>query len=168
MGRRERQDPVTRARRLLGLGLEKQLAGDLDAACALYRRSLAASESAEGWCYLGWCHSFRGNFVRAIAHCRRAIAHDDSFGNAYNDLGAYLVELGRSDEAIHWFERAKEASRYDTPQFPYLNLARVHIARERYDLALIELHAARLVAPVDERIDELVAYVGDRIGRRAA
>lgn len=152
-------DPVKIARRLCGRALDKHLEGDLDAATALYQRSLEAHETADAWCYLGWCYSLRGHLGLAIAHCRRAISMEPGFGNPYNDLGAYLVEYGRPDEAIRWFELAKTATRYETPQFPYLNLARIQISRRRYGLALIELQAARLVAPQDDRVDELVDYV---------
>ena len=152
------------ARHLVKRGLNRQLSGDLDAAARLYEDSLELHESAEAWCYLGWCHSFRGSLAKAVAHCRRAIALDPDFGNAYNDLGAYLVEVGRVAEAKRWFERAKQASRYETPQFPYLNLARLHISARCWTDALIELQAARLLAPGDERVDQLVAYVGHKLG----
>jgi len=153
-------DPVQAARRLCRRGVGKQFEGDLDTATTLYERSLEAHETAEAWCYLGWCYSLRGHFGIAIAHCRRAISMEPDFGNPYNDLGAYLVECRRPDEAIQWFERAKTAPRYETPQFPYLNLARVHIRRRQYGPALLELQAARLIAPYDERVDELVDYLG--------
>jgi len=151
---------IDRAQQLCRIGLNKQARGDLKAAKRLFRQSLALHETAEAWCYLGWCRSLSGRLAQAVSHCRRAIAVDPEFGNAYNDLGAYLVELGHADDAVVWFERAKNASRYDTPQFPYLNLARVHIARARFSQALLELQAARVIAPMDQRIEELVAYVG--------
>ena len=31
---------------------------------------------------------------------------DPDFGNPYNDIGAYLIEMGRLDEAIPWLEKA--------------------------------------------------------------
>ena len=42
------------------------------------------------------------------------------------------MELGRPDEAIPWLERAMKAPRYQSPQFPHINLARIH--EERGDL----------------------------------
>ncbi len=152
------------ARHLLKRGLDRQLSGDLEAAVRLYEDSLELHESAEAWCYLGWCHSLRGSLAKAVAHCRRAIALDPDFGNAYNDLGAYLVEVGHVEEARRWFERAKQARRYETPQFPYLNLARLYISARRWTDALMELQVAQLLAPGDERVDELVAYVGHEMG----
>jgi len=141
-------------------GLERQLDGDLDAAVGLYRASLAVVETAEAWTFLGWCLSFKGELELAVSYCRRAIDIDPQLGNPYNDLGAYLVEMGREDEAETWFIKAKEALRYETRQFPFLNLARLYIGQGRLPQALMELQAAGVLAPEDDRISELVAYVG--------
>lgn len=147
-------------------GLTRQLDGDLDTAVGLYRASLAVVETAEAWTFLGWCLSFKGELDLAVAYCRRAIEIDPDLGNPYNDLGAYLVEMGRESEAETWFVRAKEAQRYETRQFPFLNLARLYIGQGRLPKALMELQAANVLAPDDERIDELIAYVGILIEAR--
>ena len=141
-------------------GLQCQLDGDLDAAVGLYRASLAVVETAEAWCFLGWCLSFKGELDLAVSYCRRAIDIDPQLGNPYNELGAYLVELERDEEAEEWFLRAKDAPRYETRQFPFLNLARLYISRGLLTDALIELQAARVLAPADDRIGELISYVG--------
>ena len=47
-----------------------------------------------------------GRLEEAIEECHKAIAVDPTFGNPYNDIGAYLIEMGRLDEAIPWLERA--------------------------------------------------------------
>jgi Tfp pilus assembly protein PilF len=65
----------------------------------------------------------------AIAECKRAIEVDPEFGNPYNDIGAYLIALGRFDEAIPWLERATEAPRYDPRHYPYFNLGRAYVAK---------------------------------------
>ncbi len=142
-------------------GLERQLAGDLDEAMRLYRCSLDMHETAEAYTFLAWGLSFQGRLVDAIERCRQAIHTDPELGNPYNDIGAYLVELDREDEAIRWFERSKAARRYENPQFPYLNLARIWIARREYGKALIELQVAEVLAPHDPRVDQLVNRVGD-------
>jgi len=53
--------------------------------------------------------SFPGKLDDAIAECKRAIELDPEFGNPYNDIGAYMIEMGRFEEAIPWLERAIEA-----------------------------------------------------------
>jgi Tfp pilus assembly protein PilF len=72
---------------------------------------------------------------------------DGDFGNPYNDIGAYLIELGRDEEAIPWLERAKKAPRYEPRHFPYFNLARVHIRRNRIREAIAELREAIAIEP---------------------
>ena len=46
----------------------------------------------------------------AIAQCEIAIELDPEFGNPYNDIGVYLMQQQRLDEAIPWLERANRPS----------------------------------------------------------
>jgi tetratricopeptide (TPR) repeat protein len=142
-------------------GLDRQLAGELDEAMSLYRCSLDLHETAEAHTFLGWGLSFQGRLDDAIDQCRHAIRTDPELGNPYNDIGAYLVELDREEEAILWFERAKEARRYENPQFPYLNLARIWIGRTQYGRALLELQVAEVLAPEDRRVAQLIDRIGE-------
>ena len=55
------------------------------------------------------------------------------FGNPYNDIGAYLIELDRfNGEAIPWLERAAEAARYDPRHFPHNKQGRAYLGKEMY------------------------------------
>ncbi len=105
------------------------MAGDYERAVELYRGSLALHPTAEAHTFLGWTYHFQGKIDEAIAECKRAIAVDPDFGNPYNDIGAYLIDLGRHDEAIAWLEQAIQAKRYEPRQFPYFNLGRVYLAK---------------------------------------
>jgi len=103
--------------------------GDFDRAVELYRDSLALHPTAEAHTFLGWTYHFQGKIEEAIAECKRAIAVDADFGNPYNDIGVYLIDLGRLDEAIPWLEQAMTAKRYEPRHFPYFNLGRVYMAK---------------------------------------
>ena len=106
-------------------GTQRLLAGELDEAIALFTRSLETRPTAEAYTFRGWAYSFAGRLDDAIVECHKAIATDPEFGNPYNDIGCYLMEQGRMDEAIPWFGRAKTAARYEPRHFPYLNLGRL-------------------------------------------
>jgi len=128
-------------------GYEAQMSGRLEEAVEHYRRSIAIHPTAEAHTFLGWAYSFMGRHEDAIQECEIAIAVDPAFGNPYNDIGAYLIELGRDEEAIPWLERAKKAPRYEPRHFPYFNLARVHIRRNRIREAIAELREAIAIEP---------------------
>jgi tetratricopeptide (TPR) repeat protein len=128
-------------------GYAHQMAGRLDEAVESYRRSIAAQPTAEAHTFLGWALSFQGRHEDAIAECKTAIGVDPSFGNPYNDIGAYLIELGRHEEAIDWLERAKTAPRYEPRHFPYFNLARVYVKQNRLREAIAELRRALGIEP---------------------
>ncbi|MBI3635990.1 MAG: tetratricopeptide repeat protein, partial [Candidatus Rokubacteria bacterium] len=96
---------------------------------------------------LGWAYSMQGRWDEAIEECRRAIAVDPDFGNPYNDIGAYLIELRRLDEAIGWLERAKVAKRYEPRHFPYFNLSRIYVRQNKINEAIRELRTAVRLEP---------------------
>lgn len=131
-----------RALKLFERAYECQQLGNLDDAVHLYEASIAEFPTAEAHTFLGWVYSMRRNYDEAIVECKRAISVDPTFGNPYNDIGAYLVELGREDEAIPWFHRALDAPRYESPHFPHVNLARIYQRRGQLLEALAELTRA--------------------------
>jgi tetratricopeptide (TPR) repeat protein len=126
------------------------LDGDLDDAIELFDLSLTEEPTAEAYTFRGWAKSLKEEVEEAIADCRRAIDTDPTFGNPYNDIGCYLMQLGRHDEAIPWLERAKTAPRYEPRQYPYLNLGRIYEARGFLVEALREFEQALAIRPDDE------------------
>jgi tetratricopeptide (TPR) repeat protein len=117
-------------------GYQAQVAGKLAEAERLYLRSIGLYPTAEAHTFLGWTYSFSERYDEAIAQCRKAIAVDPEFGNPYNDIGAYLIALGRPEEAIPWLEQATQAPRYEPRHFPWANLGRVYEALNKPDRAL--------------------------------
>ena len=126
-----------------------QMEGDLDRAIEYYKRSIEVHQTAEAHTFLGWTYSFQGRLEEAIAECFRAIEIDPDFGNPYNDIGVYLMQQGRLEEAIPWLEKAKQARRYEPKQFPFMNLGRIYLRQGRWWEALREFEGAVQVAPSD-------------------
>ena len=124
-----------------------QMRGDLDEAIALYQKSLACVPTAEAYTFLGWTLSFRGDYEGAIRECHRAIEVDPAFGNPYNDIGSYLIALGRPKEAVPWLRKAMTAARYEPRHYPHVNLARVYMKLGQVDAAIAQLRAALALAP---------------------
>jgi Tfp pilus assembly protein PilF len=114
-----------RARELWEIGLQQLIEGDVFSAVDSFNDSLKSSPTAEAYTYRGWAISFLGQWEEAIADCKRAINLDSDFGNPYNDIGVYLMQLGLLDQAIPWLEKAKRAKRYDSKHFPHLNLGHI-------------------------------------------
>ena len=72
---------------------------------------------------------------------------DPDFGNPYNDIGAYLIQMGRLDEAIPWLEKATRAPRYEAPHFPRFNLGRAYVAKQMYNARPRGVPARAAAAP---------------------
>jgi tetratricopeptide (TPR) repeat protein len=144
--RDDQAETWSKAMALFQKGYDLQTQGLWADAIAHYRASIRLHPSAEAHTYLGWVYSFLRLYDEAIEECQRAILVDPEFGNPYNDIGAYLIELGRLEEAIPWFERAVLAPRYEARCYPYYNLGRAFEkqgkwlrAIECYRLALAEM-----------------------------
>lgn len=129
--------------------LQHQMAGDLEEAIRLYKMSIAVCPTADAHTYLGWTYSFQGRLAEAIAECETAIRVDPEFGNPYNDIGVYLMQQQRLDEAIPWLEKAKGAKRYEPRHFPHLNLGQIYAAKGMIQKALEEFRGALQWNPND-------------------
>jgi Tfp pilus assembly protein PilF len=130
------EDPrVALAEELFRKAYECQMQGELDLAVSLYKRSIDLHPTAEAHTFLGWTYRFQGKIDQAILECRKAIALDPEFGNPYNDIGAYLIEKGKFDEAIPWLEQATRAPRYEAYHYPWFNLGRVYYAKDMFNRA---------------------------------
>lgn len=123
------------AKDLLERATELQLQGELELAADLYQRSIETWPTAEAYTCLGWAYRYQGRIEDAISECKKAIVLDPSYGTPYNDIGGYLIELGRPDEAIPWLEKAIASERYDSYHFPWYNLGRVYMAKEMFNRA---------------------------------
>ncbi len=139
--------PKEKAQEYLQRAYKLQMAGRLDEAIENYEASISEVPTAEAYTFLGWAHSFLGDYELAIEECKMAIDIDPDFGNPYNDIGAYLIQRGDTDEAIPFLELAMKAKRYATPHFPHYNLGRILERRGDWFEALDEYQVALELEP---------------------
>ena len=127
-----------RARELWEEGVKELMGGRIHSSIDCFNQSLLHAPTAEGHTYRGWALSYLGMLEQAVDDCQKAIEIDPDFGNPYNDIGVYLMQLGLLDDAIPWFEKAKVATRYASRHFPFLNLGHVYMAKGDQNKALEE------------------------------
>lgn len=132
---------LAQAAALFETGYRLQMSGRWDMAVDAYKKSLSVHPTAEAHTFLGWTYSFMRRFDDAIAECKKAIDLDPEFGNPYNDIGAYLIEMGRLNEALPWLEQAAAATRYQSHHYPWFNMARIYAIKR--DWSLVRLCAKR-------------------------
>lgn len=150
------QEDHERAMALVQRAMDHQMAGQLEEAIRLYKRSIAVCPTADAHTYLGWTYSFQGRIDDAIAECEVAIKVDPEFGNPYNDIGVYLMQQQKMDEAIPWLEKAKLAKRYEPRHFPFMNLGRVYLNKEMIYKAIEEFRGALRLNPEDSEMAKLI------------
>ncbi len=146
----------TKALELVQRAMNHQMAGEIEDSIRLYRESIALHPTADAHTYLGWAYSFQGRIDEAIAQCEIAIQLDPQFGNPYNDIGVYLMQQQKFDEASPWLERAKQAQRYEPRHFPYINLGRVYMIKGMLQKAIQEFREAVRLNPADTELVQLL------------
>lgn len=134
--------PEERAQEYLQKAYRLQMSGHLQEAIENYKASIELHPTAEAHTFLGWAYSFLGEYDTAIEECKVAIGIDPEFGNPYNDIGAYLIQRGDTEEAIPYLELAIKARRYATPHFPHYNMGRILERRGDWFEALDEYRTA--------------------------
>ena len=152
-----------KALELVRQAMDYQMAGELDESIRLYKESIALCPTADAHTYLGWAYSFQGRIDEAIAQCEIAIKLDPQFGNPYNDIGVYLMQQQKIDEAIPWLEKAKQAKRYEPRHFPYVNLGRVYVVKGMLQKAIEEFKGALERNPNNEELVQLVADLENKL-----
>ena len=143
----ESKEKAKIAEELYNTGYLLTMLGRYHQAIQLLEKSLAITPTAEAYTFLGWTYSHMGDYKRAIEEAEKAIRIDPDFGNPYNDIGVYLIEQGKEDEAIAYLEKAKRAKRYCCYQFPHFNLGRIYLKKKMYGKARQEFEKSLEIDP---------------------
>lgn len=159
----EQPERKRRAIELFRQAYQEQCDRNLDDAVRLYKASLAYYPTAEAHTFLGWTYSFQDRIDDAIEECKKAIEVDPTFGNPYNDIGSYLIRLGRVEEAIPWLERATQAERYDARHYPHCNLGRVYWSKGQLLKAMAEFEKALALEPGYTYAAESLAKIREQL-----
>lgn len=123
--------PSQKAYLLWKQGYVLHLYGQYKEAIEYFSESINLHPTAEAYTYRGWSLSMLGRLQEAIAECKEAIRLDPDYGNPYNDIGVYLIDLDQPDAAIPWLKKAMNAKRYCCYQYPHFNLGRILLRKGR-------------------------------------
>ncbi len=148
----------------VGKAYQLHMKGDVDKAVAYYDKSLGICPTPEAYTFRGWAKSFHHDYTGAIEDCHAAIDLDPEYGNPYNDIGAYHLEMGQPEDAVPWLRMALKARRYESYCFPHFNLGRIFEGEGRLDdalrhyrFALDENPGYALAAKAVERVQQKLA-----------
>ncbi|MBK9295196.1 MAG: tetratricopeptide repeat protein [Oligoflexia bacterium] len=130
--------------------------GELDLAIESFQKSIESRPTAEAYTLLAWVLSLKEQFDLAIELCQKAIDLNPQFGNPYNDIGSYLIQKGKFEEAIPWLQKAKESLNYETKHFPYINMGRIYTTLGQYDDAIEQFKGALSISPGHKEIQKVL------------
>ncbi|MEM7246697.1 MAG: tetratricopeptide repeat protein [Acidobacteriota bacterium] len=123
-----KREKVAEARRLFRMAYARQLEGQPEHARVLFEKSLRLHPTAEAHVHLAWALATDGQLEDALDHCRDAMQLEPEFPNAWNDMGAYLIEMEEPEQALFFLKRATTMRQYSTRSFPHYNLHRAYLA----------------------------------------
>lgn len=136
-----------RSKEYLIKAYQLQMNGRFEEAILNYKKSLDICPSPEAHTFLGWTYSFIGDYEKAIDECKTAISLDPEYGNPYNDIGAYLIQQGKYEEAMTWLELALNARRFANKHFAHHNIGRILEHKGMWFEALDEYRRAIELCP---------------------
>ncbi|MHA2610455.1 MAG: tetratricopeptide repeat protein [bacterium JZ-2024 1] len=153
------EEHLSQAMECIQKGLEAEKKQKYFAAMEFFLKSLSLCPTAEGHTYYGWMLSRFGLYREAIQECLKAIEIKPEWGNPYNDIGSYLIELRQYDEAVPWLKKAIEAKDYSQRHLPILNLARIFEIRGDYEFAMEFLRRAAFLAPHSPQVKKWMVRI---------
>ncbi len=129
---------------------------DLKKSIQSFFKSLNYFETAEVLNLIGWNYFLLDEIDMAKNYSLKAINLDPEYGPSYNDLGFYLLNEGKTEESLKWFEMAKKAVNFQNREHPYINSGRAYIMRKEFHKALEEFSYALTLAPYHEELHSTV------------
>lgn len=130
------KDKIELAAEYFNKAYQLHINGNIKEAIDAYKKSIEYYPTPKAHTYLGWAFSLNGKFEEAIDECKIAIDLDPDYGNPYNDIGSYLINLEQYDEAVYWLEKAIEAPHYISRHLPYYNLGRIYERKGSWNTSL--------------------------------
>jgi TolB-like protein/tetratricopeptide (TPR) repeat protein len=135
----------------------------LDEAYALARRAVELDDG-ESTCHslLAQIHLYRHSFERALQHMRRSVEINPN--NQWNlaDMGQVLAYVGRAEEAVTWFARAKEIDPYFDPPWYWRQAGVTLMVLHRFDEAIgMFAHITTRTFRIDAYMAACHARLGD-------
>ncbi len=119
------RDNVSTAENYFKQAYSFHIRGKITEAIETYKLSLRFNQTAKAHNCLGWAYGLQGRYEAAIDECILATFIDPDYGNPYNDIGFYLINLGRFDQAVEWLNKAINAAIYEFRYYPLHNLGRI-------------------------------------------
>jgi TolB-like protein len=137
---------------------------ELEEAMVLAKRAVELDEK-ESTCLslLGWAHTLRRSFDLGLQYTRRAVEMNPN--NQWNaaDMGSILLYVCQAEEALVWFERAREIDPYFNEPWYWRSIGLAHMILHRYQEALAAFNyspvrpyrVAALMAGCYARLDDI-------------
>ncbi|MEK7285799.1 MAG: tetratricopeptide repeat protein [Nitrospirota bacterium] len=106
---------------------------------------------------IGHIYAQREDYPNAILSFKKTLAIDPNDSATYNYLGK-MYELSKNDaEAILSYQSALKNLQYETPQYPYWNLAMIYLKQKQYDKGLHALMEVRRLQPTNAVVLDQIA-----------
>ena len=103
--------------------------GNIIKAIENFKLSLRYNTTSKAHYWLACAYGLQGRFEAAIDQCIIVTLIEPDNGNPYNDVGSYLIDLCRFDEAVEWLDMALNTPINEYRYYPLYNLGRIAEAK---------------------------------------
>ncbi len=141
------KEKIYLAEKLIEKALEFQAEGKIDKAIKLFLQSLDIYKSAETYRLLGFAYSLQNKYEQALQQCFYAVEMIGEDGILFNDIGTYLIKLGRYIEAALWLEKALKIDNFSEKFNSFYNLGLVSEKTGDWENALKNYNISLSMAP---------------------
>ncbi len=121
-----KEDKIALAAENFNKAMEHQFKGEIKRAIKYYSNSIEIFPTAVSHVYLGAAYSLQGNYEKAIRECEIALSIDPKLSIALNNIGNYLINLGKNKEAIPWFEKVIKSENFEMKYQSCYNLGKIY------------------------------------------
>ena len=110
--------------------------GNVTEALKNFKLSIRYNPTSKAYNWLAFAYGMQGRYEAAIDQSILAAHMEPDNGNYYNDIGSYLIDLGRFEEAVEWFDKALNAPVNEYRFYPLYNLGRIAEIKAQWEEAI--------------------------------
>ncbi len=142
-----KSETTTLALEYLDRAYKMQLDGKIESAIKEYKASIQIFPTVKAYLFLGWAYSLQGNFELAIDECKKAVRLEPENCSTYRDIGIYLMNLNKIDDALTWLKKAARISVDTSKHLTYFNIGKLYDRKADWKNASKYYNKALLLSP---------------------
>ena len=142
--------------KLMNYGKLALARGHSETALRFFERAHRLRPGTRTFSLLAWAYAVGGKLSMAKTLALQSHQLNPGHASPCNDFGSFLLQEGKSHEAMQWFEKAKNAPFCPRPETAFINTARAYLVQKNYRAAILEFKKALDLVPGHSDLKEII------------